>query len=1267
MLHRNIFFFIFILFAFSIATSAQEVKYSFEEDITWEDIQHVKVSETYSIRRLSFADAHYDGKNVVPYFFAQYPIHSASVELKAYVIPVKTAPLSVDETNLIKLVEIDTAFSIVVSKGISRQQSYAFVKVTPVRINPVTNQYEKLISFKIDVLVEDVPELTNETRAVTSNSVLSSGSWIKVKVSEDGVYKISYSQLSEMGFDVSVNPKHIAVFGNGGGLLPEKNDSFRHDDLVENPIVVVGEDDGNFNENDYLLFYGQGPVLWKLNKVTNTFFHQNNIYSDYTYYYVTALNHPAKRIENTEEPSGNEDITVNSFVDYAVHEVDSKNLASSGRLWVGEVFDFNTDQSFGFNFPNLIASEKVHFFGNFVANSPSSSVFKVYTNNTFLMSVTVLGVPGNGYSYGKMNSGSKGFFASGDNINVGIKYQRTSNSSTGYLDFIELNVHRKLIMAGGQMVFRSVLSEGKVAKFQLKGSNNLTVWDVTDPVDAKKVTMNYSGGTYNYKTSVETIKEFVAFDGSDYKQVEFVEQVANQNLHSIRNIDYLIVTHPDFLEQAKELGRYHFEKDGLEYAVVTVGEVYNEFSSGGQDISAIRDFAKMLYDNSDSGKKLRYLLFFGDASFDYKDRISDNTNFVPCWESWESLNIINSVATDDFFGCLDDGEGVSNNDRVDVGIGRLPVMTVEEAQMALDKVLHYDTKEVATFGSWRNVITFLADDEDYNGHMHDAETLADFLEANYPVINLNKIYVDAYNQISTPSGQKAPEVNRAINASIDNGTLIFNYSGHGGELGLGHERFMELADINSWTNWDNLTVFITATCEFSRYDDPARVSAGEQVFLNNKGGGIALFTTSRATYASANLALNLAIYRDNLFTKKGGEYPTFGDVILNSKVAGGDNDRKFILIGDPALKLAYPDFEAKTLKINQHVVVEDEYDTIRALQHVTIEGEVVDEDNNLVNDFNGFVYPTVFDKKTLVMTQGADDGSYPEPFYLWKSIIFNGKASINNGRFTFDFMVPKDIGYNYGPGRISYYFNDADNDGVGYYKNIIIGGYNDEAVEDTEGPVISLYINDTLFSSGDITDENPILLAYVEDESGINTTGNGIGHDIVANIDGLTEDSYILNDFYNSDVNRFNKGVISYPFKNLSEGWHTLTLKVWDIHNNSSESSIDFKVVSSSEMVVDKLYNYPNPFYDETTFVFSHNQAEQPIESRIDIYTLTGRLVKTIKQHYSSEGYVSSQIKWNGYSDGGSKLSQGIYLYNLTVTNVSGKTDVKRSKLVITK
>jgi len=662
------------------------------------------------------------------------------------------------------------------------------------------------------------------------------------------------------------------------------------------------------------------------------------------------------------------------------------------------------------------------------------------------------------------------------------------------------------------------------------------------------------------------------------------------------------------------------------------------------------------------------LLLFGDASYDYKDVLPDNTNFVPCWEHTKSLNIISSIASDDYFGYMDDNEGgINDNNRVDVGIGRFVVGNLEEATMAVNKSIDYCTNTTQNMGSWRNNITFIADDEDSNHHMHDAETLSGIIDDDFKVYNIDKIYLDAYPQVSTPSGQRAPEVNKAISSKIDKGTLIFNYSGHGGELGLAHERILEIPDINSWTNYNRMPIFITATCEFSRYDDPKRVSAGELVYLNPNGGAIALFTTARATFASSNLALNLAIYQDNLFEKIDGEYPRFGDVIRKSKKLGNDNDMKFVLLGDPAVRLAYPEHTAVTTKINSNIVIEDEYDTINALSKVVVEGIITDADGNKLSTYDGLLFPTVYDKKVEIETLGTDAGSYPEKFYFWKSILFNGKADINNGDFMFEFVAPRDIAYNYGPGRISYYLNNEEIDGNGYYSNIIIGGYDDNAATDDQGPVISLFMNDTDFNSGEITDENPVLLAYVEDESGINTTGNGIGHDILAIIDGDAVQTYNLNDYYEAEVNRYNSGEINYPFFNLDEGEHTLSLRVWDIYNNSTTAYLDFLVVTSEDLIISNLFNYPNPASDQTSFVFEHNQSNKNIEVEIQIYNTNGGLVKTLNAVVKSENYKSEPIVWNINSEPGGMLGQGFYVYRLVATSESGVSKSETSKLVYVK
>jgi len=1271
MLHRTIILFFVLVFS---STYAQTYNYSFNESIKWENIEKINLSEDNSIERLSFTGAFYNGFESSPYLSMDYLIHTGDATVRAKLENTVFVQASDAETKLLldKNEKPDENIKLNADVIISQKQPYANVKFTPLRWNSSLNIVEKLVSYEIIIEVDENVVHQNMTTQYASNSVLSSGDWFKIRIKKGGIYKITYSQLQEMGFNVDTDPTKIALYGNGGGTLPEINNEFRYDDLVENAIEMVGTQDGSFDAGDYILFYGDNPVKWEYNYSYMRFQHMNNYYDDYTYYFITTKKSGiAKRIKKVNSPSGNANIEVNTFDDYAYHEVDTLNLAGSGRTWYGEVFDFNLKKSFNFSFPNIVKQPGANCFASLASRAYSSNQFLVYIDNQLQKTQQMPITANNGYEYGRARSTDFDFTPKSDDIIVNLEYQRVSTGSVGYLNYIELNVERNLSFTGNQMHFRKAFSWeiNDLAKYNIGGeTSNIRVWDVSDLTNVDEMNLSSSGGKVSFKSQTDTLRQFIAFNSQEFYTPQFVEKVENQNLHAVTNVDYLIISHPLFLEEANRLAEFHSENQNFKVYVTTPQKIYNEFSSGSQDITAIRDFCKMLYDKSDAGKELKYLLLFGDASYDYKDKLSDNSNFVPCWEHTKSLNIISSIASDDYYGYLDDGEGsLDGNNRVDIGIGRFVVQTPEEATSAVNKSISYCTNSKDNMGPWRNQITFLADDEDSNHHMHDAETLSSYLDENYQEYLIDKIYVDAYPQISTPSGQKAPEVNNAINSKIEKGTLIFNYSGHGGELGLGHERFLEIQDINSWNNIDKLPIFITATCEFSRYDDPKRVSAGELVFLNPNGGAIALFTTARATFASSNLALNRAIYDNNIFTKIDGEFPRFGDVIRRSKTLGNDNDKKFVLLGDPAVRLAYPEFETKTVKINSNIVVDDVYDTINALSQVKVEGIVTDANNNKLSDFQGIMYPTVYDKKVEIETLGSDAGSYPEKFYYWKSVLFNGKVNVTDGNFEFEFIVPRDISYNFGKGRINYYFNNDSIDGNGYYENIIIGGFNDQASEDKEGPQIQLYFNEDDFVNGGTTDQNPVLLAYVEDESGINTTGNGIGHDIMAVIDEDPSKSYTLNDYYEAEVNRYNSGIINYPFFNLENGEHTLSLRVWDIYNNSSTAYLDFLVIGSEDLVISNLMNYPNPVMDNTYFVFEHNQSNNDLDVKIQIYNVNGRLIKTLKGIARSHNYKSEPLEWDACTEAGDKIGRGFYVYKLTVTNESGESETETAKLIFVK
>lgn len=1249
--------------------------------LNWQDVLEFRINDSEIVYQLYFDGAVYKGENQeIPYYEAKVTAVSGNSLPRVMLENEVYEPLN--DPNLSGIKGLESLGSQILPAtflAYERKIPFNMVSFIPLRKNPSTGRLEKLVAFDIRLLPGTVSvNLPQRNFSFANASVLASGNWYKIATNRTGVHRLSYDDLASMGIPVgSIDPRNIRIYGNGGGMLPESLTEFRYDDLMENAIFVAGENDGSFDASDYILFYGESPDVWKYNGQSGYFQHITNSFSDYTYYFITTDLGAGKRITPQSSTSDPATSIVTKFTDYAFYEEDELNIVRTGRTWYDSPpFDINLSQTYGFNFPNIDISEPAYIRSSVAARSFSSSSFKYVYNGTTVMTASVQSITGSQYSdYAKARTANATFNVSGPSISLRVDYNRTSAGAIGWMDFIELNVWRNLVFSGGQVSFRNpeVNGLGNVAEYRLSNAgSNVQVWNVTDPINVMKVNTTLSGSEAIFRLPATELMEFVAFNGSSYIQPLFIKKVENQNLHGLQPYDMIIISHPSFLSEAYRLADHHINHDGLSIFVTENEKVYNEFSSGAQDITAIRDFMKMLYDRAPAGEEPKYLLLFGDASYDYKNRISDNNNLVPTWVDPFSLNIISSISTDDFYGFMDDIDGSGVSKLIDIGIGRLPVSSIEQARAAVDKIIHYAVNRTVVMNSWRNSICFVADDEDGNLHMEShAERMAKMIDTTHQVYNIDKIYVDAYPQVSTPGGQRAPDVNAAINRRIDRGTMIMNYTGHGGEVGWGHERILEISDINSWTNYDAMPIFVTATCEFSRYDDPERTSAGELVFLNQGGGGIALFTTARATYGTSNFNLNYALY-EAIFNKTNGDYPRFGDVIRMSKNKSGSvttNDLKFILLGDPALKLAYPQYNAVTTNIELQSSAGTS-DTLKALSKVTVTGEIQDWSGNRVESFNGTLFPVVYDKPVKIETLASDPSSYKYTFNIQNSILYKGKASIENGSFAFTFIVPKDIAYQFGNGKISYYARNNSTDASGYDRSIIVGGFESGGSKDDAGPMVDLYMNDESFVFGGLTDENPLMLAFVSDSSGVNTVGNGIGHDIVAVLDKNTEKSINLNDYYEADLDSYTSGSIQYPFAELEEGPHTLSLKVWDVHNNSSETYIEFIVSESAELAIDHVLNYPNPFTTHTDFYFEHNQPNNMLEVLLQVFTVSGRLVYTYNDFITTDGFRSGPVPpygWDGRDDFGDKLARGVYIYKLSVRSPDGTTADKLEKLVILK
>ncbi|MEE4255511.1 MAG: type IX secretion system sortase PorU [Bacteroidales bacterium] len=1260
-----------LLPVYSLADSGPQ-----KRTLQWNPVQKIRISDTRTVSEFYFDGATYNRETAdLPVYSERFAVGDPNIRVEA--VFTEEVWENINESSIRQIsgfekIASDLEVKTFVAK--ERKRPYAVISFIPLRRNAATGTYQRLVSFTFRLnYIDMLSPVSGKTQTFKQNSVLASGNWYKVAVQFTGVHKVSYDELSAMGIDVDgIDPRNLRVYGNGGGMLPENTSAPRPDDLIENAVFVSGEADGSFDQGDYLLFYAESPHSWSWDDDSEQYIHRVNIYSNNTYYFITPDLGPGKRIQgisSTTQPATHQ---VNQFTDRQFIEKEDLNIVRTGRDWFEyPPYEVQTSAEYTFSFPNIDLNSEIKMRTRVAARSSTSSNFRYYLNGTNLLeTVVVQAVSLSTDQYARTSESESTFSPTSSNVVIEARYSKPLSASMGWMDYIALNARRNLVYSGGQMAFRDPESAGtgNIAQYNISGaSSSVVLWDVTDKFNIKRINANLNGAALSFRLPADSIHEFISFDGSSYYSVSFVGKVPNQNLHALQIPDMVIVAHKLFLNQAARLANHHKENDGLDVFVVDVAQVYNEFSSGAQDITAIRNFMKMLYDQAVPGDECRYLMLFGDASYDYKNRIDDNSNFVPTWEDERSMNIISSIATDDYYGFLDDGEsGNGGSNLLDIGIGRVVVANQEEAGRMVDKILHYASNQPEVFGNWRNVVCFVADDEDGNLHVSQAEKMAVRLDTGYGKLNVDKIYLDAYPQESTSGGQRAPEVNEAINRRIARGTVIMNYTGHGGEAGWAHERILEISDINGWENFDKLPIFITATCEFSRYDDPTRISAGEFVLLNPDGGAVSMFTTARATYGSPNFELNNAMY-DLMFEEVDGEYPRFGDLITYAKNKNGtisDNDRKFILLGDPALRLPYPTYDVNTIRIND-IAISSIPDTLKALQKVTINGSVVDEFGQTLTAYNGILYPKVFDKPTSIETLVTDPDSKPFTFDLLIAVLYNGKANVKNGEFTFSFIVPKDIAYNYGYGKISYYASNDAEDASGYYDNVIIGGYDNNVPPDEHGPEIQLYLNDENFAFGGITDENPVLLAYVSDSSGINTVGTGIGHDIVTTLDNNNNKSVIINDYYEADVDSYTSGVIRYPFASLEEGSHSLKLKVWDVHNNSSEAFTEFVVATSAELAIDHVLNYPNPFTTSTAFYFDHNQPNTMLEVQVQIYTVSGRLIKTIDEFVITDGYRSEPLYWDGLDDFGDRIGRGVYIYKLRVRSQDGSIAEKLEKLVI--
>jgi len=1170
-----------------------------------------------------------------------------------------------------------------IKTSISRGKMYLFLDLFPI-INQNGN-FKKVNSFRFSYKSGISNKLKRQR---TQNSVLNSGEWYKFYVDKSGIFRLSRSFLSQLGLNTnSIDPRNIKIFGNGGNMLPLSNSVEYPVDPIENAIKVHGEDDGVFNNSDYILFYAQGPNAYNSDSNTNL-----NLYSDQTAYFINISPSPGKRILENVQPVNTANTIVDSYTAYKYHELDEYNIAKIGRRWFGDRFDFESNQTFEFTFPNLRTSEPINLRVYTAAVSEISTSMSVEINNQEVSNLNYTSINDPILVSGDYFTGE--IMVSNSNISVDLNYNNNGNpSSVAYLDYISLEGTCDLNYNGDQFIFynKNVVDLSGIAQYNITNANSISnIWEITDLNNVSEIFIDGSESTASFKALLGEEKRYIAFNQESFYEpiIEGETNLENQNLKSniflddqnqFQDLDYLIICRSDMLYEAERLAQINRDFNNLNVKVVTLEKIYNEFSSGNQDIAAIRNFVKYIYFNaSDESRRIKYLCLFGDASFDYKDRISQNTNIVPSWYSLNSYSLASSYVSDDFFGMMDNSEGMmENSDKLDIAVGRILADSPQRATDLVDKISSYYNAN--SYGDWRNKLIVISDDVDEPWEsiiQGTSNSLADLITDNKPFFNVKKILSDAYVQESSSGGERYPEVNNAIIDGIELGALVVNYFGHGGEDGIARERIFDKIDATELSNENKLNCFVSVTCEFTKFDNPGRNTAGEFLYWNKNGGAIALITTTRQIFVSVGVNFNLTL-ENYLFSLNSDNYHTMAEALRLTKndpsISGSGQRRLVFFIGDPAMKLAIPKPNIRITEIND-ILINEFTEPLQGLSSVKIEGQIDDEFGNKIDDYQGELVTTVFDKNIDRSTLGNDGTSQNDSpiildFTTLGEVLFRGRSSIENGDFNVNFIVPRDVVMEVGNGKMSFYSKSNSNlmDQNGSNLDVLIGGINEDADEDNMGPEIELFMNDEAFISGGITNENPHLLVKLFDENGINTS-SGIGHDIVAVLDDDVANSFRLNDYYEANLDDYQNGTINYPLRDISPGLHTLSLKAWDVYNNSSTSEIQFVVHDQDlELVISNVLNYPNPFINYTEFWFNHNSSSD-LSVSIQIFTISGKLVKTINGYVntSNSSSLSRDLSWNARDDFGDKVAKGVYIYRLTVrSDQIGKQVSKTEKLVI--
>ncbi len=1128
--------------------------------------------------------------------------------------------------------------------------------------------YPKLIGTAIALLAAVTPaySLTPETFATSSK--LSSGNWAKIEVQESGMQFISNATLKNLGFS---DPDKVNVYGFGGRMLDERLYDSMPDDL---PLLPSVRTPGG------IVFFGHGCFKWELSSsATNAYKHTNNPYSDHSYYFVSDIDPARPTVDDRDAVEISDGLTLRSFKERLVHEQDLLAPTNSGRTLLGEDFRTQKKRTFQFDLPgNMGDAIFTVSFGAYTTNGSSSLIFTA--NNEQLpttASDVIAAVSGDKTLY-ILKTMVKSVEDPGEKLNLTIDYSTQGTLFTAALDYIEVEYERELKLRNDELYF--YLNPPVSTKVEVGNCNESTViWDVTDPINPVNVKYTLSGNVASFATP-KGMREYVAFNPlKTTRQVAAAGKVSNQNLHGMEAPEMLIITPEAFRSAAQKLADLHASTDGLKVAIVTPEAIYNEFSSGVADITAFRKLLKMWYDRGmeQDGNYPRYCLLMGRPSYDNKmvTPTVKNAGYprMPIWQSPATTTITksSSYSTDDYIGMLADQPSSLNigSLKIQVAVGRMPVKSLQEANTAVAKLEKYMKRPV--YGSWRNNVMLIADDQDNGKHLAQAENVYEALRSggNGADFLYEKLYLDSYTLSYGATGAIYPEAKQKLFDKLAEGVSYINYIGHANPRSWTHESLVTWSDLTSMTN-TNLPFIYAATCEFMRWDSDD-VSGGELLWLYPDTGVIGMICPSREVLIEQNGAQNARTAKYMYSRNEDGTPLRVGDVMINGKNDSDNhtNKLKYGLIGDPSLRVLSPGHSVSVLSIKGTDVDQiEDMPVIAARSSFDLTGMVTDFDGNLIEDFNGIVEIQLYDAEIVITTNGNGKEGKVDTYNDRKTRLYTGRARVTNGMWSLTVNMPSEIENNYSPALISLYaYDETGREANGSFEKFYVYGFDENAPDDFDGPSVKeFYLNSSDFADGAPVSPSPILYASFSDPSGINVSDSGLGHQMILTLDNGTYFNDV-NLYFSPDADDHLSGSIAYPLQGIAPGEHTLKLTVWDNANNSTSKELTFYVSASWLPEITTLTTDVNPATTSVNFLVSTDGANGIMDCTIEVYDLNGKRVWSGNAPSLSASGTSVSLGWDLCYTNGGRVNRGIYLYRAIVTTPEGATIMKTNKLAVAK